>query len=55
MATEFLASENHFFLPFQGRTQNLKEVPQNYTDVFNIYDVTTNGTIEKNQQRKEKK
>ena len=55
MATDFLASENHFFLRFQGRTQNLKEVPQNYTEVFNIHDVTTNDTIEKNQPRKEKK
>ena len=26
----------------QGRSQNLKEVPQNFTEVFNIDDVTAN-------------
>ena len=34
----------------QGRSQNLKEVPQNFTEVFNIDDV-----IQRNQHCKEKK
>ena len=32
-------SHNHHL---QGRSQNLKEVPQNFTEVFNIDDVTAN-------------
>ena len=40
---------------FQGRSQNLKEVPQNFTEVFNIDDVTANGVIQKIQLRKVKK
>ena len=40
---------------FQGRRQNLKDVPQNFTEVFNITDVTANGVIRRNQHRKEKK
>ena len=36
----------------QGRSQNLKEVPQNFTEVFNIDDVTAN---DRNQHCKEKK
>ena len=39
----------------QGRSQNLKEVPQNFTEVFNIDDVTANDVIQRNQHRKEKK
>ena len=27
----------------QGRRQNLKEVPQNFTEVFNVDDVTANN------------
>ena len=38
----------------QGRSQNLKEVPQNFTEAFNIDDVTANDVIQKNQHRKEK-
>ena len=33
----------------QGRRQNLKEVPQNFTEVFNVDDITAK------QHRKEKK
>ena len=39
----------------QGRSQSLKEVPQNFTKVFNIDDVTANDIIQRNQYRKEKK
>ena len=39
----------------QGRSQNLKELPQNFTEVFNIDDVTANDVIQRNQHRKEKK
>ena len=38
----------------QGRSQNLKELPQNFTEVFNIDDVTVNDVIQRNQHRKEK-
>ena len=40
---------------FQGCCQNLKEVPLNFTKVFNIDDVTANDVIQRNQHRKEKK
>ena len=40
---------------YQGRSQNLREVPQNFTEVFNIDDVTTNDVMQRNQHRKEKK
>ena len=40
---------------YQGRSQNLREVPQNFTAVFNIDDVTTNDLMQRNQHRKEKK
>ena len=40
--------------PNQGRSQNLKDVPQNFTEVFNIDDVTANDVIQRNQHRKEK-
>ena len=39
----------------QGRSQNLKEVPQNFTEVFNIDDVTANDVIQRNEHPKEKK
>ena len=38
----------------QRRSQNLKEVPQNFTEVFNTDDVTANDVIQRNQHRKEK-
>ena len=38
----------------QGRIQNFKKVPQNFTEVFNIDDITANDIIQKNQHRKEK-
>ena len=39
----------------QGRSQNLKEIPQNFTEVFNIDGVTANDLIQRKQHRKEKK
>ena len=39
----------------QGRSQNLKEVPQSFTDVFIIDNATANDIIQRNQHRKEKK
>ena len=39
----------------QGRSQNLKEVPQNFTEVVNIDDVTDNDVIQRKQHLKEKK
>ena len=36
----------------QGRSQNLKEITQNFTEVFNIDDVTANEVIQRNQHRK---
>ena len=39
----------------QGRGQNLKVIPQNFTEVFNVDDVTANDVIQRNQYRKEKK
>ena len=39
----------------QGRSQNLEEVPQNFTEVFNIDDVTANDVIQRNQHRKQRK
>ena len=39
----------------QGRSHNLKEVPQNFTEVFNINGVTANDVIQRNQHRQEKK
>ena len=32
----------------QGRSQNLKEVPQNFTEIFNIDGVTANDVIQRN-------
>ena len=41
-------------LASQGGIQNLKEVPQNFTKVFNIDDVTASDVIQRSQHRKEK-
>ena len=38
----------------QGRSQNLKEVPQNFLEVLNIDDVTANDVIQRNQHHEEK-
>ena len=45
---------NNIELTPQGRRQNLKEVPQNFTEVFDIDDVTANDVIQRNQHYKEK-
>ena len=39
----------------RGRSQNLKEILQNFTEIFNIGDVTANDIIQRNQYCKEKK
>ena len=39
----------------QEHSQNLKEVPQNFTEVLNIDDVTANDVIQRNQYCKRKK
>ena len=44
-----------FLLANQGRSKNLKEVSQNFMEVFNIDDVTANDVIQRNKHRKEKK
>ena len=44
-----------YFVVNQGRSQNLKEVPQNFTEVFKFDDFTANDVIQGNQHRKEKK
>ena len=33
----------------RGRSQNLKEVPQNFTEIFNVNDVAANDVIQRNQ------
>ena len=38
----------------QGRSQNFKEEPQNFTEVFNVDDFTANDVMRRNQHRKEK-
>ena len=35
----------------QGCSLNLKEVPQNFMEVFNVDDATANKVIQKNQHR----
>ena len=35
----------------QGRSENLKKVPRNFIEVFNVDDVTANDAIQKNQHR----
>ena len=43
-----------FFCKDQGRSQNLKAVPQNFKEVFKVDDVTSNDVIQKkNRWRKE--
>ena len=39
----------------QERSQNLKEIPQNFKKVFNVDDATDSDIIQWNQHRKEKK
>ena len=51
---DFVTTRALGHMPYQGRSQNLKEVPQNYTDVFNIDEVTANDVIQRNRHRKEK-
>ena len=45
---------NNIELTSQVRSQNLKEVPQNFTEVFDIDDFATNDVIQRNQHYKEK-
>ena len=45
---------NGFINRLQGRSQNLKEVPQNITEAFNVDDVTANDVIRRKQHPKEK-
>ena len=51
----FIKNGSHEWRAGQGRSQNLREVPQNFTEVFNIHDVRANDVIQINQFRKEKK
>ena len=39
----------------QGRSQNLKDVAQHFTEVLNVDDVTVNDVIRRNEHRKENK
>ena len=39
----------------QGHGQNLKEVPQRSTEVFNIDDIIANEVMQRNQHREKKK
>ena len=55
MAIVFANFQNHTYTHKQGRSQNLKEVPQNFTEVVNIDDVTDNDVIQRKQHLKEKK
>ena len=48
-------NETLSLVKFQGRSQNLKEAPQNFTEAFNVDDIIANGVIQRNQHRKEKK
>ena len=50
-----LISSSLFNGSFHARSQNSKEVPRNFAEVFNIDDVTANDVIQRNQHRKEKK
>ena len=49
------AGGNESTWSLQGRSQNSKEVPQNFTEVLNMDDVTANDVIQRNQHHKEKK
>ena len=56
ISTSFITSGNLFSCQHSsGAQQNLKEVPQNFTEVFNVDDVTANDVIQRNQHRIEKK
>ena len=55
MAIVFADFQNHTYTPKQGHSQNLKEVPQNFTEVVNIDDVTDNDVIQRKQHLKDKK
>ena len=46
--TNISYAQEIFELNNQGRSQNLKEVTQNFTEVFNIDDVTANDIIQRN-------
>ena len=46
---------NVFIRNIQGRSQNLKDVPQNFTGVFNIYDVTAKTSYRETNVAKQKK
>ena len=39
----------------QGRSHNLKKVPQNFSEVLNVGDVTANDVMQRKQHHKEKK
>ena len=54
MAIVFAAFQNYTYTQKQGRSQNLKEVLQNFTEV-NADDVTANDIIQRKQHLKEKK
>ena len=63
MHIEFLYGIKVFFMQhktflinatYQVRSQNLKEVPQNFMEVFNADDATVNDVIRKNQHRQKK-
>ena len=41
--------QNNYYLHLQGRSQYLKAVPQNFMEVFNVDDVTTNEVTLKKQ------
>ena len=55
MAIVFAAFQNYTYTQKQGRSQNLKEVLQNFTEVVNADDVTANDIIPRKQHLKEKK
>ena len=40
-----------FYWKDQGRSQNLKAVPQNFKEAFKVDDVTSNDVIQKKQHR----
>ena len=42
-------------IAIQGRSQNFKKVPQNFTEVFNVDDIIANDVIQGKQHRKGKK
>ena len=50
------SSNEDFKQASQGRSQNLKAVPQNFMEIFKVDDITANDVIQKKQHhlRKEK-